>query len=366
MRAAVACALALAIAACAGSKENEAGSQQRAELQREIAFVRSEGAPGVVAAIRSRAFTANAAVGLAQLRPRRAMRPDDRFRIASVTKTFVATVVLQLVGEGRLRLADTVERWLPGVLPQGRRITLRQLLSHTSGLFNYTEALSYLEGLERNLRTVVTPRAQIALAASKPLGFRPGSDWHYSNTGYQILGLVIERVEAKPLGAVLSDRIFQPLELQHTSLEDRPHLAEPVAHGYTLPGGFFPVGAKPLDVTQSVGGGAWADGAIVSTADDVARFFQALLGGKVLRPALLRQMLRTVPAEGPVRYGLGIALRRVSCGYAWGHDGGFLGYVTRVRATRDGRKVVVLGANGDSYAVDGALSATADLAYCGA
>jgi CubicO group peptidase (beta-lactamase class C family) len=183
---------------------------------------------------------------MAVLRPARRMRPGERFRVASVTKTFVATVVLQLVGEGRLGLDESVERHLPGLLPQGRRITVRQLLNHTSGLYDY------LEDAPAQARFVgdVRPRQTVALAASRPLGFAPGTSWAYSNTGYQILGLMIERATREPLGRVLARRIFVPLDLRHTSFEPPPRVPKRVAHGYASTGGQAPL-ARNL--------GRWSD-----------------------------------------------------------------------------------------------------------
>jgi D-alanyl-D-alanine carboxypeptidase len=363
---ALAAALVLLMLTVAGCSDSDTGSSvARPDLQRTLEYVTSEGTPGVVAAVRDRSGTWHGAAGLAVLHPRRAMQKADRFRIASVTKPFVAAVVLQLVDERRLALNETVERRLPGLLPQGSRITIRQLLNHTSGLFNFTDDERFRARLGRNLRLVVPPRQEIAIAASRPPVFPPGSDWAYSNTGYQVLGLIVERVTGRELGKVLEQRIFGPLALRHTSFEPGPSLKEPIAHGYALPGGEIPTpGGRPRDVTQSAGGGAWAAGAIVSNTDDLARFFGALLGGKVVSRERLRQMMTTVSVNSGLQYGLGLYRTHVTCGYAWGHDGGIHGFLTQVLAGRDGSRVVVMAANGDSDAVGRALSASAQTAYC--
>jgi D-alanyl-D-alanine carboxypeptidase len=323
--------------------------------------VRSEGAPGVVALARNRSGSWQGASGVAVLQPRRRMRPREHFRVASVTKTFVATVVLQLVAEGRLGLDDTVERRLPGLLPQGRRITVRQLLNHTSGLYDY------LDDPHARARFVgdVHPRQTVAIAASRPLRFAPGTSWAYSNSGYQILGLMIERATGEPLRRVLALRIFAPLGLRHTSFEPPPRLREQVAHGYTSPGGQAPSARdRPRDVTQNADDGTWADGAIVSNVDDLARFYSALLKGRLLRRGLLHEMQRTVPTDFGVRAGLGLFRMRLPCGYAWGHGGGMAGYLTLVLASKDGSHVVVMAANGDGRRVGSALDASARNAYC--
>jgi D-alanyl-D-alanine carboxypeptidase len=150
--------------------------------------------PGVVALVRDARGTWRGAAGVASLASGEAMRPDHRFRIGSVTKTFTATLVLQLIGEGELGFDDTVERWLPGLLPEGERITVRQLLNHTSGLYNYTDSASYVRKVEREILAGahfnLAPRSGIALAAKEPLCFEPGTSWEYSNTNYQVLGLI--------------------------------------------------------------------------------------------------------------------------------------------------------------------------------
>jgi D-alanyl-D-alanine carboxypeptidase len=203
------------------------------------------------------------------------MRATDRFRIGSVTKTYLATVVLQLVGEGRLSLTHTVEDRLPGLVPNGQAITVRQLLNMTSGLFDYPN----------------DPR-----------------------TRYVLLGLIIEAASGNQLNAELRQRILEPLRLRATSLAMTPRIAGPHAHGYMR------VGQPPLeDVTTLNPSWGWAAGAIESTADDVARFYRALLGGRLVRPKLLRAMRTTVAGNAGARYGLGIGTVRLPCGTAWGH-----------------------------------------------
>jgi D-alanyl-D-alanine carboxypeptidase len=358
------CVLALFASGCSSGEDARSETTSRADVRRMMEYVRSEGAPGVVTLVRNRSGTWRGATGVAVLQPRRRMRADDRFRIASVTKTFVATVVLQLVGEGRLGLDDTVERLLPGVLPQGSEITIRQLLNHTSGLYNFTDDKRAQARFVRNIRIVFSPRETVAIAASRPLSFAPGTSWAYSNTGYQVLGLIIERTSNEPLAQALTRRIFEPLRLRHTSFEPLPRLSETVAHGYALPGGEIPLTRdRPRDVTQSSAGGAWAAGAIVSNVDDIARFYHALFGGEVLRRDLLRELERTVPADR-ARAGLGVFRTPVACGYAWGHGGAFPGYLTQVLVSKDGSHVVVMAANGDSSRVGRALEASARNAYC--
>jgi D-alanyl-D-alanine carboxypeptidase len=174
---------------------------------------------------------------------RRAARPSDRFRIGSVTKSFVATVVLQLVGEGRLGLDDPLERWLPGAVPGGERITIRQLLNHTSGLYNYTDALlgpllakPTRQAYQQLAARSFAPRALVAMATRHRPLFPPGTRFAYSNTNYILLDLVVERVTGARLAAQLHRRIVQPLGLEATELPGtQRRIRGGHAHGYAPP-----------------------------------------------------------------------------------------------------------------------------------
>jgi len=319
--------------------------------------------PGVVAVVRDRRGTWRGAAGRATA-GKTPMRPTHRFRVGSVSKTFVAVVVLQLVEERKVRLEDTVERWLPGLLPYGRRVTVRELLNHTSGVYNYTDDAVFRDKFAKNFDLVLPPLEAVALAARHRLVFKPGQRWEYSNTGYELLGLIIERATGRPFPDELARRVLRPLGLRATSFDPDPEIRGPVAHGYFLLAGlaFKPEGRR-MDVTRS-SGGAWASAGIVSTAGDLARFYGELLGGRLLRPELVRAMKTTVAAEPGIDWGLGLYRKRLACGYAWGHDGVMPGYATVVLASEDGGAVVVLATNGWAPDVNVFLSNTAEKAYC--
>ena len=257
------------------------------------------GAPGALVAVRDSNGTRVGAAGFADLRTREKLRPADAFRVGSITKGFVSTVVLQLAGEGVLSLDDPVEKWLPGLVPHGGSITLRMLLNHTSGIYNYTDDKRFQAVYWKDHLHVYTPEELVAIAVAHLPLFAPGKDWSYSNTGYILLGLVVEQATGTTLERQLRTRIFEPLGLTRTSLPSLPTLPAPFAHGYLLPGNvFIPVKPKRrVDVTVESPSGIWAAGALVSNAGDLARFYAALLGGRLLRPDLLRQMTRTVVAE---------------------------------------------------------------------
>jgi D-alanyl-D-alanine carboxypeptidase len=354
------------LAACGGESSEpapEAATPQRADIERTLRLITREGAPGAIVLVQNKRGTWRGARGLGDAEGRVPIRPSDRFRTGSVTKSFTAALVLQLVDEGRLSLDDTVEEHLPGLLPYGRRVTVRGLLNHTSGLFNVGDDPEVQRAFIRNPYRTMSPRAEVAFAAKRPLNFRPGSDWAYSNTGYQLLGLLVERVTGNDFGDELQRRIFRPLRLRATSFEPQPRGLR--MHAYVLPDAGVPLpGGRRFDAT-TVPGGAWADGAVVSTLDDVTTFYRALLGGKLVPPPLLAEMRTLVPARADSSAGLGIFRGRLQCGHAWGHDGSLVGYETRVRASADGRHIVVVVANAwGPRSLLRQIDAVAEYAYC--
>jgi D-alanyl-D-alanine carboxypeptidase len=333
-------------------------SAPKPTLQRVVRSLVAARAPGAVAFVRTPTRARSAAAGVASFEPRVAMRAADRYRIASVTKTFVATVVLQLVAEGKLRLADPVERWLPRVVPNGAAITIRQLLNHTSGLFEYTRDEQAVAAVVANPGRSWTPRELLAVAFSHPPLFAPGSDWAYSNTNYVVLGLVVEAVTGKPVEQVLAERLFEPLGLRATSFPSGLPVPEPFAHGYGVFQGTL------LDLTPLLNPSwAYASGQMVSNAADVTTFFAALLRGRLLPAALLSQMKSFTLTSGT--YGLGLQSFFTRCGTAFGHGGDFIGWQNIVLASANGRRVAVVMVNIDATRVSGPrLIAAAISALC--
>jgi D-alanyl-D-alanine carboxypeptidase len=338
------------------------------------------GVPGVVARVQDRSETRLLAAGAADLATGAALRPHARFRVGSITKTFVATVVLQLVGEGRLSLDEPVGRRLPGLLANGDTITVRQLLNHTSGLFNYTADPTVLQGLVQN--RVFTPRELVAIAETNPSTAAPGATWAYSNTNYVVAGLLVEAVTGHRLGQELRRRVFQPLGLRDTSFPvTSGKISGYHAHGY-VPKELIPAGSgdtkfpsspdgRLLDVTELNPSAAWAAGAIISNAPDLSRFYRALMTGRLLTPSMLREMKTTVPmdATNPSggRYGLGIARVPGPCGVNWGHDGAWAGYQdVALWNERTDRTVVIAWTLFNPPAAAGvALSNLTEFALCG-
>jgi D-alanyl-D-alanine carboxypeptidase len=319
------------------------------------------GAPGVLVVVREDGKVRSEARGLAGRAPSTPMRPDQRFRIGSVTKTFVATLVLLLVEDGRLELDDTVERWLPGVVPGGSAITVRHLLSHTAGLFDYVEDDRVFRNPERRWK----PRELISLAiAHPPERSPPGRGFAYSSTNYIVLGLIAEKAGAAPLGRQLRDRLFGPLGLRRTAFVPGV-IRGPHVHGHRPPSHQGIVTGAPVDASDEPAWWTWAAGAVVSTADDVQRFFAALLGGRVLSQPLVRELETLVPA-GRLQYGLGIATFPTPCGPAWGHTGNVQGTIVVAWNTRDASRQLVLVVNTYplSAELEEAVRRVQDEAFC--
>ncbi len=325
----------LALAGCTASRDAE-----ESDLGTLLDRVVAAGAPGVLVVVRDERSVRIEARGFADRGRSRRMRADERFRIGSVTKTFVATLVLRLAEDGKLGLDDTVERWLPGVVPGGHAIKLRHLLAHTAGLFDYVADDRLVGDRERRW----TPRELVSLAvAHAPERSTPGQTFAYSSTNYIVLGLIAERAGGAPLGHQLREGLFEPLGLRRTSFVPGVIRGAHV-HGHLAPSRQGIVTGPAVDTSDEPAWWTWAAGGIVTTADDLQRFFAALLKGRVLGPTLLREMRTVVPA-GRLRYGLGIAVVPTSCGPAWGHSGNVQGTIAVAWNTRDASRQLVLVVN---------------------
>jgi len=367
----VACVAVAGLTSASAVAKPSAGSRLASSLQQDVDALVAAGAPGAILLVRDGKKTTRFTAGVADLATMEPMRPADHYRIASLTKSYVAAVALQLVGEGKLRLSDTVARWLPGLVPNGENITLRMLLNHTSGLYDHErdpEILApYLAG---DLGYYWSPLRQVTIAVSRPPYFAPGAiegSW-YSSTNYVLAGLIVEKVTGRTIGAELKRRIFEPLHLTSTTYPtSETQLPSPYAHGY------FDLGTGTLSdlsgFSPSLSGAA---GAIVSTVDDVAAFYRALLSGHVLKPALLKIMKTTragaANADLHQRMGYGLERFPASCGVAWGHSGSFPGYWGHAWVSEHGQHGAVLMVNiapeSTPMAVGALFYKLLDSAYC--
>ncbi|MFJ9692556.1 serine hydrolase domain-containing protein [Kitasatospora sp. NPDC101183] len=306
------------------------------------------------------------ATGVSDLAGRAPVRGDGRFRIGSVTKMFTATTVLQLVGERRLGLEDPVSSHLPGLVPNGQNITVRQLLNQRTGLFDATnDGTDIFPDLndpavfrswlaQGGLNRTFTARQLVTASVSNPPYFAPGTQWGYSNTNFDILGLIIEQVTGHPYGQEVSRRILRPLGMTKTTVPGlSTTIPGPHAHSYwtTVDGaGTGNVTKTDIDVTDQNPTWAGAAGEMISTTDDLIRFDQALLHGKLLRPAQQREMttmLETVPGSHETDYGMGLARAQLSCTTVLGHNGGTFGFTTQLWGTADRQVALSYTPRGD-------------------
>jgi D-alanyl-D-alanine carboxypeptidase len=339
--------LVVLVGAAGATRVWQRGDETQARLQRLADGVVEAGVPGTIVLLRDDSHRWSAASGVANRETGERVQSGDRFRIGSITKTMVAVLVLQLADEGKLHLDDALPTWLGGLVSE-RGITIRDLLAHTSGLADYED--------ERFIRLAPLwePRRLARYAVRRPRLCSRDCGFAYASTNYVLLGLIVEKAGEAPLELQLRRRIFEPLRLRHTSFEPSA-LDGRYVHGYRASQHQGIVTNHLADVSGESAAGAWAAGAVVSTAEDVARFFAALLQGRLLRPTLLRAM-RT-PTVEPRRYGLGLAIFSTPCGKAWGHTGNINGHVTAAWNTLDASRQVVMFGNAFP------LSASADATF---
>jgi D-alanyl-D-alanine carboxypeptidase len=319
-------------------------------LQAALDDIVAAAAIGVLAEVHDCARVWRGASGVSRMGTHRAVPLTGRFRAGSITKSFIATVVLQLAGEGRLALDDTLQRWLPDVLPAAARITLRQLLQHTSGVANYTNTTSFRAiysseaEIVRMRNRTWTPRDLVVFVVDLPLLFEPGTSWMYSNTNFVLLGMVVERVTGASYAAEVRRRILRPLGLRHTQFPDTD-ASLTGAH----PHGYLDVGQngteEPVDITVFNPSVAGASGEVISTAADLNVFFRALIDRRLLGPAEQAQMQTACATPRDYEYGLGLMTRTVAGGTRlWGHRGDIFGYYAESWITEDGGRQLTVAA----------------------
>ncbi|WP_206307550.1 serine hydrolase domain-containing protein [Streptomyces sp. H23] len=366
-----ACAVALSAALAAPAVAAPATDGHDA-TRRALKAAVADGVPGVTATARDGHRTWSRTEGVGDLGTGEPRSERDRYRVGSITKTFVATVVLQLEAEGRLSLDDTVDEWLPGVVEgngnHGDRITLRQLLNHTSGIYNYTADEEFArthfarDGFLQHRYDTVTPRQLVAIATAHEPDFAPGTDWKYSNTNYILAGMVIEEATGHPYAEEVRRRIIDPLKLRATSVPGtRVSLPQPSSRAYSK---LAESATGPTyDVTRLNPSMAGSAGEMISDSADLNRFYTALLRGRLLPAKQLAEMTTTVPAMPGASYGLGLIKRELDCGVTvWGHGGGIHGSSSEAVTTRDGRHALAFNFNGDW---SGDSDAVIEAEFCG-
>jgi D-alanyl-D-alanine carboxypeptidase len=306
------------------------------------------GTPGILAKTSNNGKTSSYTAGVADLNTKKTMKSDYRFRIGSVTKTFTSTTVLQLVGENRMQLDDPIEKWLPGLIQgngyDGNQITIRQLLNHTSGIAEY---LKSKDADIMNSKKTYTAEEIVKIGLSLPPDFLPGKGWLYSNTGYVILGILIEKITGNSYAEEIEKRIIEPLDLSNTFLPGN----SPVIPGKNHARGYMKIDetSELKDMTYYNPSLANSAGDMISNADDLNKFFSFLLGGKLLKERELKEMLTTVPIEGKGvgdGYGLGIYETKLPNGISvWGHGGAIPGFTTFVGGVMGGKHTLAVNIN---------------------
>jgi D-alanyl-D-alanine carboxypeptidase len=297
-------------------------------------------------------------IGTRTFRGPEPVQPGDHIRIGSVTKTWTGTVVLQLVDEGVLRLDEPVAKYRPDV-PNGQNITIEQLLSMRSGLGNYTTSEELNHSMDTAPGAIFTPEELIATGLAMPPKFPPGESFYYSNTNTALPGRIVEQVTGNPLESEIQRRVLDRLDMAQSSFPTRSAvLPDPHPQGYTygtnvetMDSLVLPpevqAAAKagtlaPMDVTSVNPSWAWSAGAGISTAEDLARYVEALVGGQLLPPAIQRQRLdSTVPIDpaNPQSAAYGLALARF--GPLYGHSGELPGFNSFIGHDPD-RKITVV------------------------
>jgi D-alanyl-D-alanine carboxypeptidase len=342
---------AVAVNRFAFSEETQASRPELQSVLDGLALGPSRIAPGATAYVSGPGGTWLGSAGVANVQTGESMQPDARMRLESNSKTWATAVVLQLARERKLTLQDTVEQWLPGLLPYGNRITIRQLMTDTSGLTDDNDvtrspgAFATMIGRVQDprlrsqlLRTAersqadpageFSPMLLIRLAAWQPLLFRPGTRYHHSNTGWDIAGLIAAKAGGKPLPELYRERIIQPLGLEHTAYDPQGPISGAHAQGYKLT-----TTERLVDAT-AWHGGKGADGALVTNAEDEATFLKAMTSDKL---GIRQQVLAFFGTAGS---------DAVCPGNAYSGSGAGDGYRTYVYYDHTGDRVAVLMLNG--------------------
>jgi len=330
--------------------------------------------PGAVVVLRTPQGEFTAASGTTELGTRNPPGGETHFRIASVTKTMTAAVILQLAQEGKLKLDDPVSKYVPDV-PNGDNITIAELLRMRSGLYSFTSDPAVVGFLDDDPTRVWTPQELLAIAFAHPPNAPPDTVFEYNNTNYVLLGLIVEKVDGRPLATAMHDRLFEPLGMKNTffAASDSNTLPEPYSHGYLYGSSsvifqgtpYTPeeiAGAKagsvePNDYTGVNHSFAFAAGAVISTADDLATWMQALVGGRVLDAEYQRIWFDGVQLEDPSNlnrgYGYGITKIQWGPNTIYLHGGETPGYNTEAYGDPANNVTLVVWTNLTVSPVDG-------------
>ncbi|MFJ6436481.1 serine hydrolase domain-containing protein [Streptomyces sp. NPDC091416] len=356
-----------ALAAAAGPAARQSspvGTPEAEALRAAIGGLPSDDATAALVRVSGTGGVWRGSAGVHDLASGRPADPAGRFRAGSVTKVFTAAVVLQLAGEGRIGLDRPVRNYLPDLIPETYgKVTVRQLLNHTSGLPSVDPGNGdTVEDWYAHRFDVTDPAEVVRETTAHRPDFVPGTQQHYANIGYTVAGLLIERVTGDTYASQVSRRVLEPLRLKDTYFPGTdPSIRGRHNHGYQI----FGTEGELRDVTVWGASDAWAAGDLISTTADLERFTRALFGGQVVRGPLLEEMF-TLPGASvreygtgkPAAYSAGLSVMTLGGREVWGKTGGRWGYNTAVAATRDLSRTLVYSVNAtDAKGLD--MNATA-------
>lgn len=268
------------------------------------------------------------------------MTPESVFRIGSTTKPFTAAAVLQLVEGGKIGLDEPIRSYLDSIPAAWSGITVRQLLNHTSGIHDYVQVNGFARG---PARLDLTPPQLVDLVRDTPLDFPPGTRFNYSNTGYVLLGMIIEHVSGVPYSDYVRDHLLRPLGLTHTAYDDSQEIVPARASGYWF------VDGKPKNARTMTAATAYAAGGLHSTVDDLFRWSEALHSGKILQPSSLSEMFADKEHRG---YGLGSFVETRQGHRLWDHGGNLPGWATAFEYYPDDDLLVIVLTNIEGHGAE--------------
>ena len=324
--------------------------------------------PGAVLVLKTPQGDFTVASGTTEIGVQSPPDANTHFRIASNTKTMTAAVVLQLAQEGKLSLDDPVSKYVSGV-PDGDNITVEELLKMRTGLYNYTNAQQMATSLDDNPTKEWTPQELLDIAFAQPANFAPDAEFEYSNTNYVLLGLIIEKVDGKPLATAFQDRLFGPLGMTNTELPPGPTytIPDPFTHGYLYGSSSVALFGepdytpeqiaaaedgtlKPTDYTDVNHSFAFGAGNVISTANDLATWTKALVGGKVLDSEYQKLWLDSPQVQDPAKpggqwYGYGITRQKWLSNNLIYHGGETVGYNSKMAVETTNDVTLVLWTN---------------------
>ncbi len=305
------------------------------------------GPPGAIALVQVGGKVQVMTAGVGNTTTGTPISAGDTVRIASVSKAFNGAVALALVTQHKLKLNDTIAKRLPTLPASWGRVTLAQLLHHTSGLPDYIKSPAFIDVLKANPHAVLTPSQLLSYVSRKRPVFTPGTRYGYSDTDNIVVGLMVEEVTGASYEQALAEDVTTPLHLSATTLPDSPTLIEPYIHGYEIEGG-----APPSDISTYLNPGlAWASGGMLSTPSELNQFMRAYVRGTLTDPATRSQQFQFVvgssgpPGPGSNSAGLAVFRYRTACGTVYGHTGNFPGYTLFAAATSDGSRSVTVIVN---------------------